>query len=241
MDNLVFVHGYLGGAAQWNSQVAFLKEDYRIVCLDLPGFGVRCDEIAPDNMTSFAEFCLAQLTSLGCEKFHLVGHSMGGMVVQEMIRLAPDRIDKLVLYGTGPIGLLPGRFEPIEESKRRVKDDGPVVTARRISATWFLERDKAVQYHVCESLAIKASLQAMLAGLTAMESWSGVDALAAIKSPTLVLWGDGDRTYPWSQAEQLWAEIADTQLAVVPGCAHVVHLEKLEIFNALVNGFLSSS
>jgi len=150
------------------------------------------------------------------------------MVAQEMTGLAPERIDKLVLYGTGPVGLLPGRFEPIEESKRRVKEDGPEATARRISARWFLEREKAAQYHVCEELAIKASLQAMLAGLTAMETWSGVDALAAIKSRTLVLWGDGDRTYPWSQAEQLWQQILNSNLAVVPGCAHAVHLEKPE-------------
>lgn len=239
MDNLVFVHGYLGGAAQWNSQVTFLKEDYRIICLDLPGFGARCAEIAPDTITSFAEACLLELTTLGCEKFHLVGHSMGGMVVQEMLRLAPERVDKLVLYGTGPVGLLPGRFEPIEESKRRVKEDGPEATARRISATWFFEREKAAQYHVCEELAIKTSLQAMLAGLTAMETWSGVDALAAMKSRTLVLWGDGDRTYPWSQLEQLWQQVPNSNLAVVPGCAHAVHLEKPEVFNTLLRDFLS--
>lgn len=239
MDNLVFVHGYLGGAAQWNAQVSFLKQDYRIFCLDLPGHGARSDEVAPDSITAFAEFCLSELTSLGCEKFHLVGHSMGGMVVQEMIRLAPARVDKLVLYGTGPVGLLPGRFEPIEESKRRIKEDGAMVTARRISATWFLEREKSALYHVCEALAIKASLQTMLAGLSAMETWSGVDALADVKSSTLVLWGDIDRTYPWSQVEQLWQQIPDSNLAVIPGCAHAVHLEKPELFNALLGDFLS--
>lgn len=52
--------------------------------------------------------------------------------------------------------------------------------------------------------------------------------MAAIKSRTLVLWGDGDRTYPWSQAEQLWQQILNSNLAVVPGCAHAVHLEKPE-------------
>jgi len=238
MDNLVFVHGYLGGAAQWNAQVNFLKQDYRVFCLDLPGYGARSDEVAPDSITAFAEFCLSELTALGCEKFHLVGHSMGGMVVQEMIRLAPERVNRLMLYGTGPVGLLPGRFEPIEESKRRVKEDGAEVSARRISATWFLAREESAQYPVCEALAIKSSMQAMLAGLTAMETWSGVDALPSIKSPTLVLWGDGDRTYPWSQAEHLWHEIEGARLAVIPGCAHAVHLEQTEIFNAILEQFL---
>jgi pimeloyl-ACP methyl ester carboxylesterase len=52
-----------------------------------------------------------------------------------------------------------------------------------------------------------------------------------------VLWGDGDRTYPWSQTEQLWTEIPNANLAVIPGCAHAVHLEKPGLFNAVLLEF----
>ena len=143
-----------------------------------------------------------------------------------------------MLYGTGPVGLLPGRFETIDESKRRVLADGVEATGRRISATWFVDYEQAPNYSVCADLAVVASEQAALAGLSAMEKWSGESALAKIASPTLVLWGDCDRTYTWSQQQCLWNGIEGARLAVIPGCAHAVHLEKPDLFNAMLADFL---
>ena len=93
-------------------------------------------------------------------------------------------------------------------------------------------------YELCAELAQLATEQAALAGLSAMEVWSGVDALAAIRNPTMVLWGDGDRAYLWEQPQQLWRGIAGAQLAVIPGCSHAVHLEKPYLFNAMLQDFL---
>ncbi len=238
MDSLVFVHGYLGGGAQWSVQSEVFGQHYRVVTPDLPGFGANCNLKAPERIEDYAAFVLEELLRLGVHRFHLVGHSMGGMIVQEMNRLAPDRINYLVLYGTGPVGVLPGRFETISESKNRVVTEGGKATGRRISATWFMEGAQAEYYELCADLADKVSLQAMLAGLSAMETWSGEGELHSIRSPTLVLWGDGDRTYKWSQTELLWKGIPNVNLAVVPGCAHAVHLEKPYLYNALLMDFL---
>ena len=235
--HLVFVHGYLGGSSQWIEQVAVFSQYFHVVTVDLPGFGLNHSMESPETIRGYAEFVLNQLDRKGVEQFHLLGHSMGGMIVQEMAAMVPSRINYLILYGTGPVGMLPNRFETIEESKRRVVADGPQLTGRRIAATWFVQREQAAQYHVCAELADKASLQASLAGLSAMEAWSGVPYLTQIKSPTLVLWGDGDRTYQWSQPEQLWNNIPAAQLGVIPGCAHAVHLEKPHVFNAVLMDF----
>jgi 2-hydroxy-6-oxonona-2,4-dienedioate hydrolase len=234
---LVLVHGYLGGSSQWIEQVAVFSQYFHVVTVDLPGFGLNHSMESPETIRGYAEFVLNQLDRKGVEQFHLLGHSMGGMIVQEMAAMVPSRINYLILYGTGPVGMLPNRFETIEESKRRVVADGPQLTGRRIAATWFVQREQAAQYHVCAELADKASLQASLAGLSAMEAWSGVPYLTQIKSPTLVLWGDGDRTYQWSQPEQLWNNIPAAQLGVIPGCAHAVHLEKPHVFNAVLMDF----
>mgnify|MGYP002637085831 CR=1 FL=1 len=56
---------------------------------------------------------------------------------------------------------------------------------------------------------------------------------------TLVIWGDHDRTYPWSQTEQLWNAITHSSLAGIPDCAHAAHLEKPELFDTLIGGFLN--
>ena len=238
MNTLVFVHGYLGGGRQWAGQRQAFGDRFRVVTPDLPGFGDHNNAVTPNSINALARNVLDQLDALEVQRFHLVGHSMGGMIVQEIVALAPERVDRLVLYGTGPVGTMPGRFETIEQSRCALRENGVAPTARRIAATWFREGESGQGYELCTELALRATEQAALAGLDAMEHWSGVDALAQIKSPSLVLWGDTDRAYLWPQPEQLWHRIPAAQLAVIPGCSHAVHLEKPQLFNAMLEDFL---
>lgn len=228
---LVLVHGFMGGSDQWTG----VEVSRKLIRPDLPGFGHNAHLPPIDSVPAFAAWALGQIET---PVFDLLGHSMGGMIVQEMVRQAPDRINRLILYGTGAVGVLPGRFEPIETSMQRARDDGAEDTARRIAATWFLERDAAPAYGSCADIAAKASLPAILAGLDAMRSWSGRDHLLQVSCETLVLWGDQDRTYLWSQIETLWRTIPNSHLAVVPRAAHAVHLERPTLFNQLLRAFL---
>ncbi|WP_300034658.1 alpha/beta hydrolase [uncultured Roseobacter sp.] len=240
MIPLVLVHGFMGGSAQWQHQTEAFSRGRDVIALDLPGFGARNAEAAVASIRGFADDVIRQLDARGIGRFDLLGHSMGGMIVQQMIHQVPDRVRRLVLYGTGPRGRLPGRFETIAESKARAARDGVLASARRISATWFQDGTDAPGYPGCAAIAEQTGLAAFEGGLTAMDAWSGVDWLPDIAAATLVLWGDGDRTYQWPQVEQLWQDTAGAQLAVVPGCAHAVHLEKPELFNALVLDFLDA-
>ena len=238
MNTIVFVHGFMGGSKQWAAQKESFGSDFRICAVDLPGYGESSHLPAPDRIRNFAEFVLDKLSEEGIDQFHLIGHSMGGMVVQEILSLAPSRVDKLVLYGTGASGKLADRFETFAESKRRAMEDGARATARLISATWFLERENSSVYESCAAIAERSSLQSICAGLDAMENWSLVSELSKITVPTLVIWGDKDRTYSWKQTEELWRKIPDSNLAVIPLCAHAVHLENPSLFNAIVKEFL---
>ncbi|WP_338550491.1 alpha/beta fold hydrolase [Roseovarius phycicola] len=235
MTPLVLVHGFMGGSDQWEGQMP-LGAERQLVCVDLPGFGRHAHLPPIHSITGFAEWVLHEVKA---NRFDLLGHSMGGMIVQEMVRLAPARIDRLILYGTGAIGELPGRFEPIETSMQRAQADGAQATARRISATWFKKRDAAEAYPACAKIAQASRLPAILAGLEAMRGWSGEDHLPLIQCPTLVLWGDKDRTYAWPQIERLWQSIPHCNLAVVPDAAHAVHLERPKLFNQLIDDFLT--
>lgn len=235
MTPLVLVHGFMGGSDQWQKQDT-LGAGRDLIRVDLPGFGKNAHLPPVNSIADFANWVLSEIT---VERFDLLGHSMGGMIVQEMVRRAPERVERLILYGTGSVGVLPGRFEPIETSMRRAKDEGPNATARRIAATWFLQREKAEPYPECAAIAEASTLPAILAGLEAMQNWSGVDHLPQIACPTLIVWGDSDRTYARPQIEQLWQEIPTSNLAVVPNAAHAVHMERPRLFNQLIEGFLT--
>ncbi|MFZ1726242.1 MAG: alpha/beta hydrolase [Albidovulum sp.] len=235
---LILVHGYLGGSSMWSAQVDEFCEKRDLICPDLAGFGDSAHLTAPDSIEGHARLVLDLLDELGISEFDLLGHSMGGMVVQEIARLAPDRIHSLILYGTGALGVLPGRFETIAQSRVRLLERGVHATARRIVATWFQNGEQAEGFALCQSLGEKASLQAALASLTAWENWDGRPYLSRILARTLVLWGSHDRSYDWSQPETLWRQIPNADIAVVPNCAHNVHMEKTRLFNALIADFL---
>lgn len=238
MKPLVMVHGFMGGSAQWAEETAHLSDIREVIAFDLPGFGAN-SHLAPINtIGGFADWMIAALDRRDVQTFDLLGHSMGGMIVQEMARKAPDRIKKLVLYATGAKGVLPGRFETIAESKKRARSDGAQATARRIAATWFLHREEAAGYASCAAIAEHASLGAILAGLDAMQDWSGETVLGNLTQETLVIWGDCDRTYTWDQTALLWKTIPKAHLAVIPGCAHAVHLEKPKLFAAFLRDYL---
>ncbi len=232
------VHGFMGGSAQWAEETEGLSDIREVIAIDLPGFGAN-NHLAPINtIGGMADWIIAELDGRGVRAFDLLGHSMGGMIVQEMARKAPDRIKNLVLYATGAKGVLPGRFETIAESKKRACSDGAQATARRIAATWFLHREEAPAYAGCAAIAEHASLEAVMAGLDAMQDWSGEAALGGIAQDTLVIWGDCDRTYAWEQTALLWQKIPNARLAVVPGCAHAIHLEKPQLFATLLRDHL---
>ena len=238
MDTLVFIHGFLGAAAQWSSQVAFFSRNFNVITPDLPGFGEKASEPGCHSIEQFADNVLDSLSDRGIEKFHLVGHSMGGMIAQRIAYVASERLLSKIFYSTGPVGVMPDRFETIARSKQRVMEDGVKNAAERIAASWFLNGINDPAYRNCADMALLASQPSALAGLDAMSNWSGVDYLNHITGKSLVLWGDQDRTYPWPQPEQLWHGIIGANLAVLPGVAHAVHLEKPNLFNQIVLDFL---
>ena len=240
MKPLVLVHGFMGGSAQWHLQEP-LGRDRPLITVDLPGFGDNSHLDPLDRIEGFAAWVIDDLDRQGVERFDLLGHSMGGMIVQEITHLAPERVADLILYATGSKGVMPGRFETIGDSMQRARSDGAQATARRIAATWFLDGENHPEFEGCAAVAEKSSLGAILAGLDALKAWSGESRLSAINQETLIMWGDQDRSYAWPQIEIMWRRIPSCSLSVLPRCAHAAHAEEPQLFNGILTRFLERS
>ena len=238
---LVLVHGFLGSTDMWEPQIEHFKENFRILAPALPGFGKSNKVKSCDSIECMAKAILNSLKIRQIEKFNLLGHSMGGMIVQEMARLTSDKILKLICYGTSSRGNIPGRFETIDESREKLKMNGLEVTANRIAKTWFINEDKAKYFYLCENAGKQTSLEAADNGLIAMKNWSGMNNLKNIKNETLIIWGDQDRVYNYSQVETLKNNISNSSLKIINGCSHNVHLEKPDEFNNCVSDFLKKT
>ena len=237
---LVLVHGFLGSSIMWQPQIEHLKRYYRVITPDLPGFG-KSKKIKPhNNINSMAKTVLNCLKEKQIEKFYLLGHSMGGMIVQEMAKLAGEKIIKLICYGTGPIGNIPGRFETIDESREKLKKNGLEITAQRIAKTWFVEEDKAKYFYLCNEAGKDTTIEAADNALIAMKTWSGLKNLKNIKNFTMIIWGDQDKAYNFDQVDTLNRNITNSDINIFKGCSHNAHLEMPNEFNKCIINFLDN-
>ena len=235
---LVLVHGFLGSSDMWNPQIKFFKDNFRVIAPALPGFGKSNAIDSCDSIKCMANVILNLLEKKEIKNFNLLGHSMGGMIVQEMTKLAGEKILKLICYGTGPRGNIPGRFETIDQSREKLKINGLKVTANRIAKTWFIDEDKAKYFHLCDEAGKQTSIEATDNGLIAMKNWNGIKNLKNIKNETLIIWGNQDKAYNFNQVETLNNNIPNSDLKIIDGCSHNVHLEKPDEFNIIVEEFL---
>ena len=100
---LVLVHGYLGSSAMWKFQKDYLKNYFRVIAPALPGFGESYKIKSLNSINAMAKIVLKCVQKKKINKFNLMGHSMGGMVVQEIVKIAGDNVNKLICFATGSI------------------------------------------------------------------------------------------------------------------------------------------
>jgi len=235
---LVLVHGFLGSAKMWEPQVKFFKDNFRVITPDLPGFGKSNKVKSYKSIKSIANLLLDCLENKKINKFHLLGHSMGGMIAQEMAKKKGNKISKLICYSTGPRGEMPGRFETVHQSRKKLKKKGLKIIAKNIAKTWFVKGEKAKYFDLCVKSGRRASNECADNALIAFKNWNGINNLKKIKNETLIIWGDQDKSYNFDQIKTLKKNIKNSSLIVVKGCAHNVHLEKIREFNNKINNFL---
>ncbi|MDC1476224.1 alpha/beta hydrolase [Pelagibacteraceae bacterium] len=235
---LVLVHGFLGSSKMWEPQINFFKNNFRVIVPDLPGFGESKDIKSHNSIKSIANLLINCLKEKQIDKYYLLGHSMGGMIVQEMAKIDGEKISKLVCYSTGSVGEIPGRFETIDQSREKLKKIGLQITAHRIAKTWFIEEEKAKYFYLCVDAGNSTSFKTVDNALIAMKNWNGLKNLKNIKNKTMIIWGDQDKSYNFDQADVLNKNIKNSELKIFKGCSHNIHLEKPDDFNEVLKKFI---
>ena len=235
----IFVHGFLGSSEMWSLQKDYFKSKFRIVSPALPGFGESHRATSLNSINDMADFVLKVIDEKKINKFHLIGHSMGGMIVQEIAKIAGDKIEKLICFATSSIGEIPGRFETIDETRKKLIDEGIDISFSRVPKKWFIKGDQDKNYYLCKNAVKHVSLHTADNALNAMKNWNGRENLKNIKNETLIVWGDKDTSYNFDQVDTLNKNIINSRLEIFKNCSHNVHLEETEKFNKLIEDFIT--
>ena len=234
----VFVHGYLGSSEMWCFQKNYFSKYCRVIAPAIPGFGESHNAKSLNSINDMAKNIIEILNQKKINRFNLIGHSMGGMIVQEITKIIGHRVNKLICFATGSIGDIPGRFESMDETREKLKKDGAKISFSRVPPKWFVNGNKDKNYFLCENAVINVSLEAADNALLAMKNWRGIDNLKNIENETLIIWGDKDISYNFDQVDTLNKNIKNSHLEIFKGCCHNVHLEQPDKFNILIKNFL---
>ena len=215
---LVLLHGWGQTAAALLPLGRLLAHAYQIHAIDLPGFGGSPQPETDWDTVEYALHLREHLQAMGLERVHLLGHSFGGRVGMRLASAHPGQVAGLILMDAAG---LPARRSLTKRIRSRY------IRLLGKAAGWldglFSSDFKSMFRERYGSRDYKAAgaLRGILVK-TVNEDQTG--QVRAIRSPTLILWGEQDDQTPVEMAGRLHALINDSRLVVLPGRGHFPYL-----------------
>lgn len=241
---VVLIHGISrDGAHDWDALVPVLAKQRRVIVLDLPGFGRSTRRPAPWGPVSYANLIEEIVQQRVQGRFDMVAHSLGVSVALEVARRDPERVGTLVLADGA--ALLHGHAISVEQVERGEASLGILgrsfdfFSNSAYDMMGALSDDMVHRISVSMAGMVGAEGDAAPRAAAALMAHDAGAALDAVRSPTLILWGEGDRVASLRGAWALAARIDGARLEILPGAAHVPMRERPDLFNDRVSRWLS--
>lgn len=227
---LVLIPGVGQQAWHWRPVVSRLASSFRCIAVSNRGFGGSFMAPPPWTTRELARDVLDTLDALGVPRAVVVGHSLGGLVAQELALAAPERVARLVLVSTSPGGAAAIPVEP-EALAVMLQRDGDAETLFRrglavsTAPGWAERHPAAVREMLDFRLANPVNSAAYAAQVLAGAGHDASLRLGALRCATLVVTGDRDRVVPPANADVLARLIPGARVQVIAGAGHLVPWE----------------
>ena len=240
---LVFLHGIGGAARAWRDQLGAFGDRYRAIAWDMPGYGGSAP-LAAVSIATLAGALQDFLGQIGATRPILVGHSIGGMVVQEWLVKYPTIAAAVVLAQTSPAfgkadgewqkSFIDARLGPLDRGETMVSL-APALVRELVgddpdTSGMELARD-------CMAGVPEASYRACMLALLGFDRRH---ALQEIKVPTLVLSGSKDKNAPAPMMAKMAGFIPSASYVELEGVGHLANLERPDAFNSTLDQFLKT-
>lgn len=253
---IVLVHGLSSYMGFWELQVPAFAGEYRVLALDLPGYGASGRPDAPYTPPWYADVVSDWMAAVGAPRATVIGHSMGGQIATWLAVNHPERVERLVL--SAPAGFerfQPGHARFMKEfwtESRAMEATEEQVRANFVTQV-FNRVDDGVERLIEERVRLgqhprfagtSVAVSRSIAGMVDHPVW---DVAAKVAAPTLIVYGTDDRMIPnpvfnggrtRAVAEAARDAIPGARLVLVPGAGHTVHHDAPAAFNRAVEEFL---
>jgi len=225
---VVLLHGFGASLDTWEPWASALSKHFRVIRLDLPGFGLTGPDPTGDYTDARAIRVLADLMDqLGVERASLIGNSLGGRIAWNFAASHPDRVRSLVLispdgfsspgfeYGKAPQTPMMMQALPYVAPRGMLKANLAAAYGRPEA----LEESTLTRYR--DMMLAPGVRRAMLARMGQTVLRDPIPTLTRIKAPTLLVWGEKDGMIPISNAADYLRHLPDAKLIRMPNLGHV--------------------
>jgi 3-oxoadipate enol-lactonase len=241
---LVFLHGIGGAARAWRGQLELFGNRFRAIAWDMPGYGGSAP-LPAVSIAALADALRDFLPQAGAIKPVLVGHSIGGMIVQQLLASNPRLADAVVLAQTSPAfgkpdgdwqkAFIGARLGPLDRGETLVSL-APSLVQELVGddpdpVGMELARD-------CMAAVPEATYRATMLALMGFDLRS---ALKDITVPALLLSGSKDDNAPAPMMAKMASYIPSAKYVELDGVGHLANLERPAAFNAALDDFLKAS
>ncbi|MGB6784615.1 MAG: alpha/beta hydrolase [Nitrosotalea sp.] len=239
-NTIILLHGLGGIAERWLPVVPLLSKKYRVIALDLIGYGQSDKPQVDYTPEFFRDSVLGFLETLSLQKTVMVGTSLGGEIVAECAATQNPLIKKIVMVA--PAGIM--------------KSHTPVLDAYTMAALYPNHESVKIAYQMMmgenkeispqsvenfiSNMTRPNSKMVFLSTLLGMKNSPVItEKLKLIKVPTLLIWGKEDKMIPIEYSKEFVSSIPGCDFVVMNGCGHTPYEEKPNEFSKLVLDFLS--
>ncbi|WP_456622644.1 MULTISPECIES: alpha/beta fold hydrolase [unclassified Bradyrhizobium] len=240
---LIFLHGIGGAARAWRHQLATFGDRFHTIAWDMPGYGGSAP-LASVSIAALADALQQFITQIGAPNPIVVGHSIGGMIVQKWLVRSPKLARAVVLAQTSPaFGKADGDWQKSFIAARLGPlDRGETMKSLAPSLVKELVGDdpdpKGMELaRECMANVPEASYRAMMLALIGFDQRG---TLKDISVPTLLLSGSKDNNAPAAMMAKTATYIPSAAYVELAGVGHLANLERPDAFNAALDGFLRS-
>lgn len=244
-DHLILIGGLSSDHQVWKSTLRHFSKHFRILIFDNRGAGKSSTPDYPYTTEMMANDVLQLMNALKISRAHVLGHSMGGCIAQQIALLAPEKINKMIVACS--------RAKPNALANM-------ALTTREKLQTLGLPTELLAEYvmpllfsetFLQNEIQVKGFIQWTMQNpypqsaigfshqLHAVKTHNVSDKLSEIHAPTLVIAGDEDILMPKASAKMFSGNIKNSEFIVIPDCAHMPHVEKSREFAETVMQFLT--
>jgi pimeloyl-ACP methyl ester carboxylesterase len=255
---VVLVHGMVNSSRHWQAVASRLAERYTVIAPDLVGHGDSATPRGDYSLGAHAAVIRDLLSALGIERATVVGHSLGGGIAMVFFWQFPHRVERLGLVSSGGLG---PDVSPLLRTVALPGASALVSLAGHGRVTGGLERAGAELHRRGSGLGVqlqavaralrplggpgarRAFVQSLRAVIDARgQRVSATDRLYLLDGvPTLIAWGERDRTIPIAHGRAAHAAVPDSRFVTIPGAAHFPHLEAPDALAAALHEFIAGT